>query len=94
MEQQEQEGTKFMDVKQKDRRTKYIGPVIAAAVITVLMCAYIALIVWVALGDSDAPRWLAVFSVLPVIVIGGVLLALYQRVKQIKGGEEDAAAQY
>ena len=31
---------------------------------------------------------------LPAVVILGVLLALFQRFKQIRGGEEDAAAKY
>ena len=30
----------------------------------------------------------------PMVVIVGVVLALIQRIKQIQGGEEDAASQY
>ena len=37
---------------------------------------------------------IAGLAAIPVIVIIGVLAALYQRIKQIRGGEEDAAAQY
>ena len=33
-------------------------------------------------------------AAVPVVIIIGVLAALYQRIKQIKGGEEDAASQY
>ena len=31
---------------------------------------------------------------IPGVVIIGVLLALWQRIKQIRGGEEDAASKY
>jgi DNA-binding transcriptional MerR regulator len=97
MEQKEQEGTRFMDVKQKDRRTKYVGPVMAAAIMLVLMGWAIGVLVWAFAVDPQnaPPLWVAILLVaVPAAVMVGVLLALYQRVKQIKGGEEDAAAQY
>ena len=37
MEQQEQEGTKFMNVKRNDRVRRYIGPVVGAVIIVALM---------------------------------------------------------
>jgi DNA-binding transcriptional MerR regulator len=97
MEQKEQEGTKFMDVQKKDRRVKYVGPVVAAALMLVLMGGLIGVMVWAFAVDPQnaPPLWVEVLLVaIPAVVIVGVLLALYQRVKQIKGGEEDAAAQY
>ena len=94
MERQEQEGTKFMDVKGQDRRAKYVAPFAAAFITTVLMGAVIAVITWLILGDPEAPRGLIVLVLLPLAIILGVLSAFYQRVKQITGGEEDAAAQY
>ena len=57
----------------------------------------IALLVWAFTTDpADAPPLpLVVFFVaIPAVVIVGVLIALLQRFKQIKGGEEDAASQY
>ena len=94
MERQEQEGTKFMDVTKQDRRVKYVAPFVAAAVTVALMGAAAALVVWAVLSDPGAPRGLLALAAIPVVVILGVLGALYQRVKQIRGGEEDAAAQY
>lgn len=97
MERQEQEGTKFMNVGKKDKLTRYVSPVGAAALILVLMGAIIALIVW---GFTTAPEEappigvVIVIAAVPAAMIVGILAALYQRIKQIKGGEEDAAAQY
>lgn len=94
MEQKEQEGTRFMDVKKKDNRVKYVAPFVATAVTVALMAGLTVLILMAVLGDPAAPRGLMALAVIPVIIILGVLGALYQRVKQIRGGEEDAAAQY
>lgn len=94
MERQEQEGTKFMNVRRHDRRAKYMAPFAATFLTTAVMGAFIALITWLILSDPEAPRWLIVMVVLPLLVILGVLTALYQRIRQIQGGEEDAAAQY
>lgn len=97
MERQEQEGTKFMNVKRQDDYKRYVGPIGAAAVILVLMGALIALIVWgFTVSPEDAPPIGLVIAIaaIPMVIIIGVLVALYQRLKQIRGGEEDAAAQY
>lgn len=97
MERKEQEGTKFMNVKRQDKRTRHVGPVIAAALMLVLMAGAAALIVWgFTISPEEAPPlWLVVvMAAVPLVVMVGVLLALVQRLKQIKGGEEDAAAQY
>ena len=97
MERQEQEGTKFMNVGKQDKLTRYVSPVGAAIVVLVMMAAFIALIVWGFTVDAaDAPPIGVVvgLAAIPVVIIIGVLAALYQRIKQIRGGEEDAASQY
>ena len=47
-------------------------------------------------SPEEAPplALIVVLAAIPVVVILGVLMALYQRIKQIRGGEEDDAAQY
>lgn len=97
MEQMEQEGTRFVNIKKHDTYARYLGPVIAALVFIALMGGMIALFVWAFTVDpaNAPPLPLVIFFVaLPAVVIIGVLLALVQRFKQIKGGEEDAASQY
>ena len=98
MERMEQEeGTQFVNIRKKDTKKRYVGPVVAAVVAVTLMAGIIGLILWaVAVDPADAPPlWLlAVLMAIPAAVIVGVLLALWQRVKQIQGGEEDAASKY
>ena len=97
MERQEQEGTKFMNVGKQDKLTRYVSPVGAAVLVLALMGALIGLIVWGFTVDAaDAPPIGVVIAIaaIPAVMIVGVLAALYQRIKQIRGGEEDAAAQY
>ena len=98
MERMEQEeGTRFVNIHKKDTRTHYIAPVEAALVFGGLMAGVIVLVVWGLTVDPEEapPLPLMIFLIaMPAVVIVGVILALYQRIKQIKGGEEDAAAKY
>lgn len=97
MQQMEQEGTRFMNIKKHDTITRYLGPIAAAIVFVAMMAGIIALLVWAfGVAPEDAPPLglIIAFIGFPAAVIIGVLLALFQRIKQIKGGEEDAAAQY
>ena len=94
---EQEEGTQFVNIRKKDTAKRYIGPVVAALVSVVLMAGIIGLILWViALDPAGAPPlWLLLLLMaIPAAVIVGVLLALWQRVKQIQGGEEDAASKY
>lgn len=98
MERMEQEeGTRFVNIHKKDTRTHYVGPVVAALVFVGLMAGLSVLMVWGLTVDPEEapPLPLMIFLIaMPAVVIVGVILALYQRIKQIKGGEEDAAAKY
>lgn len=97
MQEKEQEGTKFMNVKRQDKAVRYVAPVVAAAVMLVLMGGLLTLMIWgFRVAPEEAPPlWLAIIlAAIPVAVILGVLLALIQRLKQIRGGEEDAASKY
>ena len=81
-----------MNVKQTDTRRK--APIIATGVMIVLMIAVIALLLWAAKVDPIPLPFLLLIIAMPVAVIVGVLLALKERMKQIEGGEEDAARKY
>ena len=83
-----------MEVEKRGKSAKLVAPVVAAAVMILLMAGVIALLAWSVGSDPEAPGWLMAAAILPGAVILGVLLALFQRIKQIKGGEEDAASQY
>ena len=98
MERMEQEeGTQFVNIRKKDTIRRYVGPVAAALVFVALMSGVIGLILWAfAVDPADAPPlWLLLLLIaIPGAVIVGVLLALWQRLKQIQGGEADAASKY
>ena len=97
MEQLEREGTRFVNIKKHDTLTRYAGPVLAAVVFVGLMAAVIALIVWACTvdpADAPPPALIVFITAIPIVLIVGVLIALLQRFKQIKGGEEDAASKY
>lgn len=97
MDRMEQEGTRFVNIHKKDTPTHYIAPVVCALLFVVLMGGVMALLVWAALAfPADAPPLpvMAVLALIPAALIIGVLLALIQRIRQIQGGEEDAASKY
>ena len=92
MQEMEKEGVRFMNVNQTDKRRK--APIIATVVMVVLMIVVIALLLWAAKVDPIPLPVLLLIIAMPMAVIVGVLLALKQRMKQIEGGEEDAARKY
>ena len=98
MEKLEQAGTTFRDKQKNDLKpVRYAGAVVMALLTTVLMAAIIALMVWAFTVDpADAPPMalLFVLAAIPGVVILGVLLALFQRIKEIQKGEEDDAKNY
>ena len=93
MEQMEKEGVRFMNVTNVDQKKKN-APIIAAFVMILLMVGLIGLFIWAATVEPIPGPLLAFFIAFPVVTIGGVLLALKERIKQIEGGEEDAARKY
>lgn len=95
IEQLEQEGTQFMNVRKRDAQR--FGAVAAAAVITVLMLGVMALLFWAMTSDPEnaPPVFIAaIFMVVPAAVIAALIVALRRRFRELKGGEEDAASQY
>ena len=98
MERMEREGTAFQDSQRRDvKPVRYAAAAVAAAVMTGLMLAAIALMVWAWLADPDfSPPLplLAVLTAIPAAVIAGVLLALYQRIREIQKGEIDDAKRF
>ena len=76
---------------------RYVAAAVAALVMALLMVGSIWLMLWVFEADPiGAPPLplLALLILLPATVIVGVGLALWQRLREIRRGEEDDAAQY
>lgn len=97
MEQLEQEGTTFMDKQKQDTRRRYAAPIVAAVVMSLLMAAVIWLLLWAfrvdPVGAPPLPL-LVVLIALPAAVILGVLIALKQRLRELKRNEADDAKNY
>ena len=97
MEQQEQEGTKFMNVKRNDRARRYLSPLVGAAVMVALMAWIIGVLAWAAaIAPEDMPPLpvLIVVIAIPAVVIIGVLVSLIQCFREISKGELDEASKY
>jgi DNA-binding transcriptional MerR regulator len=90
----EKGGVRFMNVNRSDVKKRRSGAIIAAAAVVIFMIAAIALIIW-ADGIDPAPKGILIFMIAVFgIVIVGVLIALSQRLKELKGGELDEADKY
>lgn len=98
MEQMEQEGMRFMNVKQVDQKKKKWRGALLAGIAAMLFCIwFIAFMVWAVMEEpmDVVPMLLLLFFVVaPVGVLGSVIYALIQRKKEIQEGEEDAASKY
>ena len=98
MERMERTGTTFKNKQQGDTRPiRYAGAIVVAVLMTALMAGLIALMVWAFGTDPEgAPPLplLAVLVMIPAAVILGVLLALFQRIREIRRGEENDAKNY
>ena len=97
METLEHSGTRFRDVTQKDIRRRYIAPVTVTALVVTVMAALIWLILWaMSLAPEDAPPvWFVAVVLLVLAAVGfGSVLALLQRIREIRKGEIDDARKY
>ena len=92
MKDMEKEGVRFMNVARVDKRRR--APIIAAAVMVVMMLIVFGVFCWGAIVDPIPLPLLLFILAFPLVIIAGVLLALKQRMKEIEGGEEDAASKY
>lgn len=97
MEAMERSGTAFQNKQRQDIRTRYVAPVVVTVLTVLLMGALAGLIIWgYTIDAAEAPPLplVLVLAAIPVIVIGGVVLALMQRIREIERGEEEDARQF
>ena len=97
MEDMEQSGATFQNKQKKDVRIRYVAPVVITTLMVLLMGGLVGLILWlIALSAADAPPafMLAVIALFPLVIIGGVVLALVQRIREIGKVEIDDAKNY
>ncbi len=97
METMEQMGTTFQNKQRADIRIRYVAPLAVAGCMTLLMAGFIALMAWAFFWKSpEIPPWplIAVVMGFPLLMIAGVLAALFQRLREIGKGEIDDAKNY
>lgn len=95
MEQKEQEGTRFMDLDKTDvHRKKSLGAILGGGIMILLMGMIIWLILWANSQEPLPTVLLFIVLAAPAAVVAGVIAVLIQRLREIRGGEEDDAAQY
>ena len=97
MEAMEQGGATFQNKQKKDVRIRYVAPVAITAGMVLLMGGFVGLLLWIiALGVEDAPPvlMLLVLALVPLVIIGGVVLALVQRIRGNGEGENEDAKNY
>lgn len=90
----EQKGVRFIDIQKTDRRKKAHVAWLSALAFIGLMAMVEGLMAW-ALTLDPAPLPVALLLVgWPLVFVAGALLALRQRLKEIRKGEEDAYRNY
>ena len=89
----EKGGVRFMNVKMSDVNKRKTGAIIAAIAVILFAVAMIGIMVW-ANSVDPAPGVLAFMIVIFGGIIVGVLIALWQRLKEVEGGEQDEASKY
>lgn len=97
MEEMESSGTSFSNRQVQDVRVRYIAPVAVTLLMLALMTALSVLIIWAhrVSPEDSPPFWFIMICVaLFAGVGGGVVLALSQRIGEIKKGEIDDAKKY
>ncbi len=91
----EEKGVVFMNVKKNDTLRKMVIPSICALVMLAVAGTFVWLFVWGMSMEGRPPLPLAILLIaIPVCIAGGILLALFDRFKEIKKGEIDEARKY
>ncbi len=94
IKQSEKEGARFMDLNRTDvHRKKSLGAVFGAGIMIVFMGLMIWLILWANHQEPLPSLLLILVLFIPSVITICVIAVLIQRLKEIKGGEEDDAAQ-
>lgn len=90
----EETGVRFVDVNERDKKKRFRGAWLAAGIFVALMLVTEAFLAW-ALSTEPAPLGIAVLLLsIPLVFLVGALLALRQRIQEIKGGEIDDYRNY
>ncbi len=95
MEQQESGGVMFKNIQKDDKRKLLKSAVLSAVVVLSILLLSLGFLVWLIFQNLAmlAPLFLILFLT-HLILIVGTLLALWERIKEIEGGEMNEASKY
>lgn len=82
---------------QNTRRSGVRGAVLAAVGTALVVVIFVGSLLWTMVEEAPLPAALgimALYALLGAAVVIGVTYALVQRLREIKGGEEDEARKY
>jgi MerR family copper efflux transcriptional regulator len=94
MEHMEQEGVLFVNIRNRDKRNPYVGPVAACVVIVLAMAALCVLFLSLSRLDPIPIGVLIFFVGILALVAVGTVVALVSRIKEIRRGEENDLSKY
>lgn len=95
MDEMEHLGASFQNKQKEDVRIRYVAPIAAAIFWIGLMFGFILLMMR---DYAVAPEGVSSVTAVPIVLCSGlsigILIALFQRIREIEKGEEDDARQY
>lgn len=94
MDSMEEGGTRFVNIQKKDKKLLKRNALFAATIFILFMLMIIGIMLWASSQESIPLIILILFIGIPSVCIGGTLLALKERLKEIEGGELDEASKY
>ena len=93
MVEMEEKGTKFKNVSNDTIRKKR-GSILAAIVFILIMTSIVGILIWGYTQDPIPNLLFGLFLLIPIVFVLAVIIALLQRIRELEGGEEDAARKY
>lgn len=94
MVEMEQQGTKFLNVSRHDIMHRKLAPIVFSLLLIMIMAGVIAALIYMYQNSAMALWVTGLLILVPVIMIMAIVAVLLQRMKEIEGGEEDAARKY
>jgi len=76
------------------KQNRMVAPIIISIMFIALTIGMIIFYFWIKSVSGISPIFPVAISLLYVLPIVGIIIALVQRIKEIKGGEEDEASKY
>lgn len=83
-----------MNIQKKDKKLLRRNALLSAGTTILVMLIPMALIIWASAVDEVPLPIIAIMIAAPLVLIGGTLLALKERLTEIEGGELDEASKY